>query len=202
MSKISLDVLEKTINSLTYIKTKTFWTHDLLSAKQKRMFHNEMTGFVLLQLFFWLLALAVIIASLAPNIHFSKFVYNDQWSLINKITFKICLLIFVSCGYFVGEATECYYVYIVLHNYFQMKILMAFMKAALAKYKCVRFDEKIFDGEYQVAVGEVLRRSIRHFQELKMCCRPLFSFVFIRTGLLGMASKLRQAAASLPLTTF
>lgn len=179
VSKISLDLLENTIKKLLCFKAKQFWSHDFLSENQKRSYDNEMTTFVLLHLAFWLLALIATIMSLAPNNFFAKFIFNDNWSVYNKIAFRVCFFVFVACGYFVGNANECYCAYLVLHSYFQMRTLMAFMREALGEYKEMGFDKKLFNGAYQLVVEEVLRRSIQQYQTLKLLMENGETFILV-----------------------
>lgn len=169
ISKVSLDILEKTIKKLLHIKRNKFWSYDFLPSTQKRQFEREIMVFVLLQFTFWLFALILTIISLAPNIIiYPQFVFDFLRPIMPKFFFKIGFSIFMACGYFLGNATECYYAYVVLHNYFQMKTLMAFINEALGRYKKISFNRKMFDSEYQLAVEEVLRRAIQQFHQLKL----------------------------------
>lgn len=168
ISKMSLDILAGTIKKLILIKTTTFWSHEFLKRKEKRNLYYEMTAFVVLHLLLWLFALTIIIGVLVSNASSSNFVFNDEWPFLSKIIFKLSVSITTVFGYFTGNATECYYAYIVLHNYFQMRILMVFVRQAVKKFKERSLKQKIFDNTYQLEVQEILRQTIEQFQRLKL----------------------------------
>lgn len=83
--------------------------------------------------------------------------FNENWPLICKIIFKICFYIFTTFAYYLGNVIESYYVYVLLNNYFQLRVMMMFLRRAMAQ-----------KGLKQDSVREILKRTIQEFQRLKL----------------------------------
>lgn len=165
--KISLDFLAETLEKLGFYRTKNFWSIDSLTLKEKRNFHNETTTFVLMQFLLWCLALITIGSFFTTDLALLKFIFNEEWTLFIKTIFKICFIVFVSFSYYAANTILCYYAYIILHNYFQMKILMACIKTT-GKYKRRNLKNKTFNNTYQFEMRDIFMRSIKQFQILKL----------------------------------
>lgn len=157
MAKISLDILQPTIEKLLMIKTEQFWSYESLTPKEKRCFYSEMKLFVLLNSLLWLFTLIIIIIVIMTRFVYAKFIFNENWPFVYKIIFKICFSVFAMFGYITGNAVECYYVYVLLNNYFQIKLVIVFMRSGMAQ-----------EGLRQNSVRKILKRTIRQFQRLKL----------------------------------
>lgn len=157
VSKISLEILEPTLNKLFTMRTQNFWSYEFLSSKEKRNFSNEMIMFVLLHFLLWCFTLAIIVTLTTTHITYPKFVFDENWSSVNRNIFNICFYMLVMFGYLSGNAVECYYVYFVLNNYFQLRMVMIFVRRALAQ-KPVKQDN----------VRKILKRTIQQLQAVKL----------------------------------
>lgn len=175
-SKISSICAEKQIDILNRIRLKYFWNNRFLTPAEKRKFDKEVKIFIYLIILLWLITTVLIANFCTPTFKYSKLIFNDEWYVIIKSTVKLIFVFNIAFGYYIGNANVCYCVYIILHYYFQMTVLRAYIKQTIKD-----FGE---DGEKsQKEIQLIFKTSIQHFQMLnrlndKNIFKKSFKFVF------------------------
>lgn len=167
VSKLSMDYETKTMKEIKQIRIKQFWSKNLLNNREKRSFFRNIRFFVFLHFLLWCLALtAALMLNEMPNV-FPIFFFNKKLPFWGEIIYKICMYMFIFFGYYVGNAHECYFAYNILQTYFQMTILISYIRSGMGEYKKLKLVEKIRSETYQEQAREIFQRSIRHYNCLK-----------------------------------
>lgn len=180
VSKLSMTYEEKTIHELHQMRTNFFWSNKVLKERNKRIFAYTINAVSFLHLILWCLAtVMVILANKEANIYL-ELVYNENWPYFYKTVHKTITFIFIVFGFFTGTAHECYYAYNILHGYFQMDILMAYLNQEMEKYENMTLKDKVLSELYQSETRKILRRCISHYQKLKMLYTHPVTILFVQ----------------------
>lgn len=152
LSKISLDRTASTVKKLARIRNEHFWLpNDHLTPQEQRDYFFKIKLSLLILTILWFFVFVLIVMAYTAPPYFTKFVYDEHWPHIpHKVAFSCCYCLYFAGGYYVGNTGLCHYAHVVLHNYFQMKILTTFMRKN-------DFDQL-----------EVLKRCIRQYQTMKL----------------------------------
>lgn len=120
-----------------------------------------------LQSFLWyyVIFIPIIIMTNTSFCH-AKFVYNPSWPFLARYVYIAAFLIATVCGYYVGIAHESFFTYVVLHGYFQMKVLVDYLRVEFLQFKGMPLERKFFSEDYQLRTKEILVKCIEHYQIL------------------------------------
>lgn len=173
VSKFSLDYERQTMKEVNEIRTEHFWSKHLLTYKEKRRFNCAVRLHNFLQFVLWCLALIDIIMLNAMSNVYPFFIYEENWSLCKKIIAIMFIYIAISFGYYIGNTHECYFAYHILQTYFQMDILLSYIRKSLRRYKKLNFTKKMNSETYQAEAKRILKTSIAHYNYLKTCLNTI-----------------------------
>lgn len=165
MSSIAVDAAK--IKALNLKINNNFWSDEFLNRNAKKQLQSTMRTLVSLEYFFWVLALTVAILVLLIPFEHPKSVFDKNWPDHIKFLYKIVFTGFVACGYYLGNTHQTYYTYAVLRNYYQMKILICYIREEMGKYKKVAFKRKLYSAHYQSDAKNIFLKSILQYKELK-----------------------------------
>lgn len=139
-----------------------------MTPDEKKSLLDTMRLFTFLEILFWILAiLTIILIEIEPFKH-PKFIYDENWSIYIEILYKSSFLFSCIFGYYIGNSNQTYFAYAILHNYYQIQILISYIKSGIQRYEKMALASKISSVWYQKTAHEVLLRSIQQYQKLKM----------------------------------
>lgn len=164
---MSLDFAQQTITAVNTIRLKNFWSNDFLTAKEKQKFTTKINFFVFLIYILWFLACVLTLTTFVVPFKYPKYIHKEEWLYIVRKTAEILIFVLFAGGCYIGNTGLCYFIYIILHSYFQMIIVRAYITKAVKKYEEIPLKDKIFDKTFQLEIGLILKRSIRQYQKLK-----------------------------------
>lgn len=145
-----------------------FWCNNFLNRDDKRVFDCNVKLAVYLHYLGWIIAAVLIGAewktSYTPAVlQLELFPY---WLQLAVVPFQYLSLWF---GHYVVQTHECFFAYTILHGYFQLKTVSAYMRYEFFKYNKMSLKEKLHSFEYQSVIGGVLLRSIKQHKRLAEC---------------------------------
>lgn len=164
ITKVTMDALHPKLIAFNRDIRPKFWSNNNLQIdiKTEMIFFNS-----LLLLIVVTIAITLVLVVAIP-MTLPRCVYNENWSVWFKTTYKIgSFLYFLSCFY-MTITSECYCTYTTLHNRFQMKLLIKYIKREMGNYERMQLLHKFHSDLYQEEVRQILIRSIKHYQLLKM----------------------------------
>lgn len=145
------------------IRKRKFWSTDLLTQSDR----NSIKCCMFQQYFGWFLVLIILILFAFTPVSHPEIMFKRHWSGYTKFVYKIVFLVSCICGYFVGNTSEAYYTYIILHSHFQIKMIAASIRRELNIYENISDMEKVYLKSYQKAVKKIIVRSVRHYYTIK-----------------------------------
>lgn len=181
-------------------KHQHFWSNEFLSPLEKRKLRDSMRFPVFSEYLLWFFSVVVVIVLEFTAIEHSRFIYKQSWPDFAKRIYKSGFFLLCSCGYYVGNSHHAYYVHTILHSCYQMKLLAAYMKREMKRYRTIPLGSKIHCESYQREAREILMRSIRQYQRLKKLAWSTDG-IFIFKNVLGMETKRRLLTDKLQFRT-
>lgn len=164
-NKVTLDLEKDFMEELSVFKIQYFWPNEFVTLKNKRSVITSIRVFNLLHVVLAGFGIAsVIVLNETPNSYPTFFLYNDLFPLFfRKVLYKIGAYILLVFGFYAGIAHECQYAYHILHNHFQMKLLVEYMKQRIKPYRNMSLKYKIQSKKYQLVVNNIFIQSIKHY---------------------------------------
>lgn len=144
-----------------------FWTDLRLKQNTKNQLKLVIKISICFAYLFWLLSLFVIIMLLTVRFEHPKSIYNENWPQYLKYTYKTIFALFVIYGYYIGNMHATFYVYVILRNYYHVKILCGFLREEMLKYRKVNLKKKLFSKHYQHNIKVIFLESILQYQKLR-----------------------------------
>lgn len=165
LSSLSLYDEKPEIDSINQLKNRFFWNADFFTPQEKLVNERDVKIYIIFHWILWFLAILLLFV-LIFIFSLPEFLYNNNWpfSLIQII--KILFFVYYITGYYIGNSHECWYAYVILHGYYQMKVIVVYLRQEFLKYKEMTFIEKIDCEEYQKAIELVFLRCIQQHQRL------------------------------------
>lgn len=165
LANLSLSDERLQLEAIFSLRERCFWKNDCLTPHEKRTCERDMKSFVYLHFLVWffLFLLTVLVALIMS---FPKFVYNSEWPFYLIVIAQLLFLWFHITGYYLGTTHVCYYSYVILHGYYQMKVLIGYLRVEFEKQKKRKMKDKVYCEKYQAISENILIRCIKQHQEL------------------------------------
>lgn len=165
MSSVSVFDEKQTILEINKIRKNYFWNQTILEKGQKRIFQLEAKISIYAHHMVWIFTLLLFI-SLTFTPFLPRFLYGANWPNWAIIIMKYLFYMFFWTGYYIGNSHEAFYAHIILHGYFQMNIMIAYLRQEFRKYKNMSVNTKVYSYRYQKAIEKVLLHIIKQHQQL------------------------------------
>lgn len=149
------------------LKTHTFWPVGHLTENEHKGLRKIIRNSVYFEYLFWLFSLLSMVLLFSPAHEHPKAILNPNWSVYAKILYRIAFSLFVICGYYVGNLHQTYYAYGILRNYYQMNVLIYFLRSEMRKYEKLTFATKVDSERYQAEVKRIVLKTIERYQSLR-----------------------------------
>lgn len=149
------------------MRSHYFWSNEFLTLNENNKMKNRRLLFTIIQSMFWVMSFMLFIRLKIEHIAYSKFALNDDTPIYIGYTYRTVFYIAFVCGYFIGNSYESYYIYIILHNYFQLKMLSAYICYKMKRYVKLPFKRKWNSNFHQNEVCSMFIVSIKQFQKIK-----------------------------------
>lgn len=166
MDKFSLDYETTDFRRLNRIRSDFFWTNEICTLREGKEFSRTLKIFNCLQTYLWWCSMLLIFVMTTTFFTYSKLPYDPSWPYSLSYIYTICFLIANATGYYIDFTRESFFSHAVLHGYFQMKVLISYLRVKFLRYKKMTLEEKIFSEVYQSRTKEILVRCIKHHQIL------------------------------------
>lgn len=157
---VSLLSEEKAIMEVNQIRKQYFWDNNFLNKREKRELDRNMKVYVYSHYVAWLITIVMFI-TMCTAPYFPQPFYNDHWSSLKKNIAKTAGYLYVLFGYYLLNAHECFFAYTILHSYFQLNILRAYLLHELERYEETYLNKKLNSYRYQALVEGALLRCIK-----------------------------------------
>lgn len=150
---------------LQLMRERTFWGDDFFTMRERFIKKLGVNISVAAHWLLWIvmLTLHVVLSFVVvpPNI-----VYNNDLSTFSLMTSRVLFSFYSLCGYFLGNMHVCYYGYSILHGYFQMKVLINYLRHEFREHREQKILEKISDRKYQKSIGKLFVRCVKQHRNL------------------------------------
>lgn len=156
-ARISLDCTEKKLKICNTIRLKYFWTNEFLTPKRQQQFDRKVKILIYPFVLLWIITY-ILITMIFTSLTYPKFIYNNEWCMIFKLTVVIIFFLNAAFGYYIGNVHLCYCAYMILHCYFQMTILRTY----IIKQTIKNFGINGKKSQWEIRL--ILKTSIRQFQ--------------------------------------
>lgn len=166
-TKFTTDSTQRKVITLNVVRVKFFWSNNFLTAKAKHRFNREVKLFTSIIYGLWLFGFIIAAMVLMMPFQYSKFLFVEKLPLALKKFVRLSHSMFFFCGYFVAHSGLSYCAYGILHCYFQMVILRAYITEAIKNCGRKALEDKVADNNDQKEIQMIFKRCIRHYQKLK-----------------------------------
>lgn len=165
LSCLSIYDEKKTSVELNEMRTQYFWDNTFLSKLRKCEFYRIMKLIIYAHYLLW-----ISITLLAIIMGFTSYVFDhicpEDWPCLTKFVVKVYLHLLISFGFYLGTTHECFYAYNILHAYFQLNTIGAYLRQEFCRYGKIILDNKMHSYKYQTLVEGVLLRCIKQHKKL------------------------------------
>lgn len=156
---------EKSILEVNELRIHYFWDNNFLNKQDKRKFDRNVKIHVYLQYISYAMTIPILTCVvIAP--YFPPSLCNENWPFLARFIVQIFGYICVTIGYFLAIIHESFYAYTILHGYFQMQTLKAYLRYEFLRYEKIDLTGKIYSYKYQTLIEVSLLRCIKQHKIL------------------------------------
>lgn len=147
------------------LRVQCFWDYSFLNEAEKRKFDHHAKVSIYSHYIAWVITVVTFIF-LCTAPYFPPAVYNEDWSYLGRFFVKTCGYVYVLFGFYLLTTHECFCAYTVLHGYFQLNTLKAYLRHEFQRYAKVDLEDKIKSFKYQALIEGALLRCTKHHKKL------------------------------------
>lgn len=145
-----------------------FWSDSCLKPVERTSLHYHIKISSFFEYMFWILSIVVIISVKLAKMKYPAFLYLEKWPFYIILFFKIGFVLTLILGYYIGNSHHAYYTHGLLHNYYQMRFLVGYIRNAIELCEKTKYTNKTYSAEYQKEIKQILLCGIRQHRKLKM----------------------------------
>lgn len=161
LSCLSICDGRKTSVEVNEMKIQYFWDNTFLSKQRKRKFCRTMKLMVYTHYLLWV-SMILLTIFMGFTLYVFDHICPEDWPYLTKFAVRVYLHLACLFGIYLGTTHECFYAYNILHAYFQLNTISAYLRQEFCRYGKIILDDKMHSYKYQTLVGGVLLRCIKH----------------------------------------
>lgn len=115
LSCLSIVHEKTTIENVREIRKKFFWANK-----------SNVKIFVYSHYLLWIATIALVISMYADT-YLPPYIYKDDWGCLTKFSIRLFVYLYIAFGFYMADTHECFYAYTILHVYFQLNTLNAYL---------------------------------------------------------------------------
>lgn len=168
MTLLSLQILDqqKALREISQLRVQSFWHNHFLNESEQCKINRSGKISVYLHYIFLVFAVLALITQCTSS-YLPQTIFNENWSDLTKIFLKAFIYFAFLFGYYLAVAHVSLYAHTILHGYFQMKTLTAYLQHEFREYAKIEDEkEKINSYRYQTLIEGALLRCIKQHKRI------------------------------------